>query len=138
LSPYLHLLAWDTTARGVGLHLVQGQSQPERTDLFLVEIDEPNNLSAYQIILQLRHLSADLTQGASAWYYICKNVMGAQWNHHHRQGPGDHTEGHSRASPVKTGDRVKFFVPSDGSVVLLPKLSASALRGMIKSDANGR
>ena len=30
------------------------------------------------------------------------------------------------------GDRVKFFVHPDGSVVLLPKLPAAALRGMIR------
>jgi len=34
---------------------------------------------------------------------------------------------------LKPGDRVKFFVHPDGSVVLLPKLSASALRGAVKS-----
>jgi antitoxin PrlF len=34
---------------------------------------------------------------------------------------------------LKPGDRVKFFVHPDGSVVLLPKLPGSALRGMIKS-----
>ena len=34
---------------------------------------------------------------------------------------------------LKPGDRVKFFVHPDGSVVLLPKLSAASLRGMIKS-----
>ena len=34
---------------------------------------------------------------------------------------------------LKPGDRVKFFVHPDGSVVLLPKRSASALRGMVKS-----
>jgi antitoxin PrlF len=34
---------------------------------------------------------------------------------------------------LKPGDRVKFFVHPDGSVVLLPKLSASALGGIIKS-----
>ena len=34
---------------------------------------------------------------------------------------------------LKPGDRVKFFVHPDGSVVLLPKLPAAALRGMIKS-----
>jgi antitoxin PrlF len=34
---------------------------------------------------------------------------------------------------LKPGDRVKFFVHPDGSVVLLPMLSVSALRGMIKS-----
>lgn len=33
---------------------------------------------------------------------------------------------------LKPGDRVKFFVRPDGSVVLLPKLPASSLRGMIK------
>lgn len=31
------------------------------------------------------------------------------------------------------GDRVKFFVHPDGSVVLLPKLTAAALRGVVKS-----
>ena len=34
---------------------------------------------------------------------------------------------------LKSGDRVKFFVHPDGSVVLLPKLPASALRGIVKS-----
>jgi antitoxin PrlF len=34
---------------------------------------------------------------------------------------------------LKPGDRVKFFLHPDGSVVLLPKLTASALRGIVKS-----
>jgi AbrB family looped-hinge helix DNA binding protein len=34
---------------------------------------------------------------------------------------------------LKPGDRVKFFVHSDGSVVLLPKRPASALRGIVKA-----
>jgi antitoxin PrlF len=34
---------------------------------------------------------------------------------------------------LKPGDRVKFFVHPDGTVVLLPKLSASALRGIVRS-----
>lgn len=34
---------------------------------------------------------------------------------------------------LKPGDRVKFFVHPDGTVVLLPKLPATALRGMLKS-----
>lgn len=34
---------------------------------------------------------------------------------------------------LKPGDRVKFFVHPDGTVVLLPKLPASALRGILKS-----
>ena len=29
------------------------------------------------------------------------------------------------------GDRVKFFVHPDGSVVILPKISTSALKGML-------
>jgi antitoxin PrlF len=34
---------------------------------------------------------------------------------------------------LRPEDRVKFFVHPDGSVVLLPKIGASALRGIIKS-----
>jgi len=34
---------------------------------------------------------------------------------------------------LKPGDRVKFFVHPDGSVVILPKLPTSTLRGMMKS-----
>ncbi len=34
---------------------------------------------------------------------------------------------------LKPGDRVKFFLHPDGSVVLLPKLPANALRGIVKS-----
>ena len=34
---------------------------------------------------------------------------------------------------LKPGDQVKFFVHPDGTVVLLPKLPASALRGIVKS-----
>lgn len=32
---------------------------------------------------------------------------------------------------LKPGDRVKFFVHPDGSVVLLPKRPAAALRGIV-------
>jgi len=34
---------------------------------------------------------------------------------------------------VKPGDRLKFFLHPDGSVVLLPKLPARSLRGMARS-----
>jgi antitoxin PrlF len=34
---------------------------------------------------------------------------------------------------LKTGDRVKFFVHPDGTVVLLPKLPATALKGIVKA-----
>lgn len=34
---------------------------------------------------------------------------------------------------LRPGDRVKFFMHPDGTVVLLPKLPAPALRGIVKS-----
>lgn len=34
---------------------------------------------------------------------------------------------------LNPGDRVKFFVHPDGSVVILPKIRVSALKGMVKS-----
>jgi antitoxin PrlF len=38
---------------------------------------------------------------------------------------------------LRPGDRVKFFLHPDGSVVLLPKLPVTALRGMIKHRRSG-
>lgn len=37
---------------------------------------------------------------------------------------------HLRVGP---GDRIKFFVHPDGHVVILPKLPASSLRGMVRA-----
>jgi AbrB family looped-hinge helix DNA binding protein len=34
---------------------------------------------------------------------------------------------------LKSGDRIKFFVHPDGSVVILPKLRVTALKGMVHS-----
>jgi len=39
---------------------------------------------------------------------------------------------------LKPGDRVKFFVHPDGTVVLLPKLPASAARGMLQRPGQRR
>jgi antitoxin PrlF len=35
---------------------------------------------------------------------------------------------------LKPGDRVKFFLHPDGSVVMLPKRPVSTLRGIVKSQ----
>jgi AbrB family looped-hinge helix DNA binding protein len=35
---------------------------------------------------------------------------------------------------LKPGDRVKFFIHPDGTVVLLPKVSVTALRGMLRQQ----
>jgi antitoxin PrlF len=34
---------------------------------------------------------------------------------------------------LESGDRVKFFVHPDGSVVILPKVRVSVLKGMVRS-----
>jgi AbrB family looped-hinge helix DNA binding protein len=34
---------------------------------------------------------------------------------------------------LKPGDRIKFFVHPDGSVVILPKISTSKLKGIVKA-----
>ncbi len=35
---------------------------------------------------------------------------------------------------LEPGDRIKFFVHPDGSVVILPKIPTSKLKGLIKAD----
>ena len=39
---------------------------------------------------------------------------------------------------LKPGDRIKFFVHPDGSVVMLPKLPVSVLRGIVKTSRRRR
>ncbi len=39
---------------------------------------------------------------------------------------------------LKPGDRLKFFLHPDGSVVLLPKVSAKTLRGMVRARRRRR
>lgn len=79
-------------------------------------------------------LVSRLDAATLAWYYIIDNVMGTDVE------SAITTKGQATIPKVirehlglKPGDRVKFFVHPDGSVVLLPKLPASVLRGMVKS-----
>jgi hypothetical protein len=47
------------------------------------------------------------------------------------QRPGHYSKGHQGSSRLKPGDRVKFFIHPDGTVVLLPKIPVSALRDIV-------
>jgi AbrB family looped-hinge helix DNA binding protein len=68
------------------------------------------------------------------WYYFARDVMGeAMESAITVKGQATIPKAIREHLRLKPGDRVKFFVHPDGSVVLLPKLSASALRGIIKS-----
>ena len=69
-----------------------------------------------------------------SWYYIYKNVMGVTMESAITvKGQATIPKSIREHLGLQPGDRVKFFVHPDGSVVLLPKLSASAVRGIVKS-----
>ena len=65
-------------------------------------------------------------------YYILRNVMEYHGIRDYGQGPSDDSKAVREHLRLKPGDRIKFFVRPDGSVVLLPKLHASALRDIVK------
>ncbi|HKW33520.1 MAG TPA: type II toxin-antitoxin system PrlF family antitoxin [Candidatus Acidoferrum sp.] len=68
------------------------------------------------------------------WYYIRKEVMEAAMESAITvKGQATIPRAVRKHLGLKPGDRVKFFMHPDGSVVLLPKLPASALRGIVKS-----
>lgn len=69
-----------------------------------------------------------------AWYYISKDVMEVDTESAITvKGQATIPKPIREHLGLNPGDRVKFFVHPDGSVVLLPKLRASALRGLVKS-----
>lgn len=79
-------------------------------------------------------MGAGLTAPASAMYYIIDKVMETIMESAITvKGQATIPKAIREHLGLKPGDRVKFFLHPDGSVVLLPKLPASALRGIVKS-----
>jgi antitoxin PrlF len=75
-----------------------------------------------------------IDDGQNPWYYLLTKVMGAFMESAITvKGQATIPKAIREHLRLKPGDRVKFFVHPDGSVVLLPKLSAAALRGIAKS-----
>ena len=75
-----------------------------------------------------------LTSDGKSWYYILVLVMGVSMESAITvKGQATIPKAIREHLKLKPGDRVKFFVHPDGSVVLLPKLPARALRGIVKS-----
>src|SRR5437660_8656184 len=75
-----------------------------------------------------------LTVPANLWYYIFMKVMEAIMESAITvKGQATIPKAIREHLRLKPGDRVKFFVHPDGSVVLLPKLTASSLRGIVKT-----
>src|SRR5579864_24339 len=67
-------------------------------------------------------------------YYICQEVMEtAVESAITVKGQATIPRAVRKHLGLKPGDRVKFFMHPDGSVVLLPKLPAAADRGIVKS-----
>jgi AbrB family looped-hinge helix DNA binding protein len=79
-------------------------------------------------------LRVHLDAGHTLWYYIGIKVMEVTVESAITvKGQATIPKAIREHLRLKPGDRVKFFVHPDGTVVLLPKLSAAALRGIIKS-----
>jgi len=71
--------------------------------------------------------------GVTGWYYLFTEVMEEQVESAITvKGQATIPKAIREHLGLRPGDRVKFFVHPDGSVVLLPKLPAVALRGMIR------
>jgi antitoxin PrlF len=89
-------------------------------------------------VIATRPIRGQLDAQRRKWYYITKNVMGQRWWANMEsaitsKGQATIPRAIREHLRLKPGDRVKFFVHPDGSVVILPKLPVSALRGIVKS-----
>lgn len=68
------------------------------------------------------------------WYYFCGKVMGEMTMESAITVKGQATIPREirQHLGLKPGDRLKFFLHPDGTVVLLPKLPARSLRGIAR------
>lgn len=68
------------------------------------------------------------------WYYILENVMEPHMESAITvKGQATIPKAIRDHLQLKAGDRVKFFMHPDGTVVLLPKRPVSSLRGILKA-----
>jgi AbrB family looped-hinge helix DNA binding protein len=96
----------------------------------------PNRVSAIAVdpshIQERSFLTKQLTS-PRRWYYFCIKVMeNSMESAITKKGQATIPKAVREHLHLKPGDRVKFFLHPDGSVVLLPKLPVAALRGMLK------
>jgi antitoxin PrlF len=64
------------------------------------------------------------------WYYLLGKVRGNMESALSIKGQATIPKSIRDHLKLKPGDRVKFFLHPDGSVVILPKISVTALRGI--------
>ena len=75
-----------------------------------------------------------LARRSYLWYYIIEFVMEQKMESAITvKGQATIPKAIREHLGLQPGDRLKFFVHPDGSVVLLPKIAASAIRGIVKS-----
>src|SRR5260370_8605712 len=85
-------------------------------------------------LANIRGGSLLLDPRSEIWHYICLVVMGVRLESAITvKGQATIPKAIREHLGLKPGDQVKFFVHPDASIVLLPKLPSSALRGIIKS-----
>jgi antitoxin PrlF len=72
--------------------------------------------------------------GIALRYYFCGIVMAAMESAITVKGQATIPKLIREHLGLKPGDRIKFFLHPDGSVVILPKVPVSALKGMLKQS----
>ena len=101
--------------------------------LFMVASSFPWFGDGPSVAHHTRRCDLGLTRDKRGAYYICRNVMEEPLESAiTTKGQATIPKAIREHLGLKSGDRIKFFIHPDGSVVLLPKRSASVLRGIVK------